>query len=154
RRMDAHAARMEAFELKRRADEEEQQAAAREFEEPIELPPDLGEPDDPSAIEDTDTHEHQPGGELHAVAAKNEEPAEVLGEDEEPASALPEPPLETEADAGGVPLSYGNVPTSYVHGEDQSEFEIPEPEMTTDARRRKPRGNVVSQPISVSLNED
>src|SRR5262249_37190645 len=46
RRMDAHAARMEAFEAKRRADEEEQQAAAREFEEPIELPPDTDDPAD------------------------------------------------------------------------------------------------------------
>src|SRR5262249_3279571 len=116
RRMDQHAARMEAFEVKRRADEEEQEAAAREFEEPIELPPDTGDldepdiPDVPTALEDADTHQHQPGGELHEIAAK----------DEEPASTLPEPPPETEPDAGGVPLSYGNIPTSYAPAQNQA----------------------------------
>jgi hypothetical protein len=51
----------------------------------------LPDPDDPA------THGHMPGGELHTISAKVEQ--------------------ETD-DAGGVPLSYGNVPTSYVHSED------------------------------------
>ena len=94
-----------------------------------------------------------PGGELHSVAPK-EEPPETTANDEE----LPEPPQEPPSDARKVPLSYGNVPTSYVHGSDrgqrdQVEFAIPEPGMTTDARR-KPRGSVVQQPVSVSLNND
>ena len=147
KRMDAHAARMEAFELKRRADEEEQEAAAREFGEPIELPPD---PDDPSDLTAQEDETHQPGGDLHTLAPKEEEPSEVLGEDEEPPSDLPKPPLETEADAkGGPPKS---VPLSYVHGEDQAEFAIPEPQMTNDARR-KPKGGIVPQPTAISLNE-
>src|SRR5262245_13330989 len=55
KRMDAHAARMEAFEAKRRADEEQQ----HEFEEePLSLPP--GDPADPVTEDET----HQPSGDL------------------------------------------------------------------------------------------
>jgi len=146
KRMDQHAARLETFEAKRRADEQQQ----REFEEePLALPP---EPDDPVTGDET----HQPSGDLHSIAAKSEEL-----EGEEPA-----PSLELETDAGGVPLSYGNVPLSYVRGgpkegpdppeafEDQVEFAIPEPQMTIDARRRRPKGKVVPQPIAVSLNKE
>src|SRR6516164_9612279 len=99
-RVDALTSRVEALEAKRKADE----AVQRKLdEEPIELPPDLDRPQGlpPSPIGD---ETHTPGGELHALAPK----------DQEPSSELPEPPLETEGDAGGVPLSYGNVPTSYV----------------------------------------
>ena len=146
-------ARFAEAEDARRADYQ----AAREFEEEeLALPPDFLDEPPPQKIED-DTH--QPSGELHEVAAK-EEP-ELLSEDEEP-SELPEPPLETE-DAGGVPLSYGNVPTSYVRGgprdaaaskkKDQAEFALPEPGMTTDARRRKPKGQIIPQPTAISLNK-
>src|SRR5262249_241835 len=87
-----------ALEAKRKADE----AVQRKLdEEEIELPPDIAEYQTrtpPSKVGD-DTH--QPGGELHSIAAKEEE-------------QLPEPPLETDSDAGGVPLSYGNV--SYIKG--------------------------------------
>jgi hypothetical protein len=102
----------------------------------------------PTKIGSDNAHDtHIPGGELHTIAPK-EEPPETTANDEEP--ELPEPPTETEDDAiGGPPKS---VPLSYVHGEDQTEFALPEPQMTIDARR-KPRGSVVSQPISVSLNE-
>jgi hypothetical protein len=134
RRFADHEARLAAAEDKRRADE----AREAEFEEPIELPPGE-EPGDPT-VRDADVHE--PSGDLHSLAAKSEDPSEVsLGEDQEPPSELPEPPLETEADARGVPLSYGKVPTSYVHGEDQAEF-------------AKPRGGVLPQPTAISLNED
>src|SRR5215471_13055162 len=98
-RVDALTSRVEALEAKRRADEEQR----REFEEEPELPPDFDRPQDlpPTPIREDETH--QPAGELHDIAAKEEEPSE-----------LPAPPLETEADK--VPLSYGNVPTSYVRG--------------------------------------
>jgi hypothetical protein len=125
RRFEDHLARLAEAEDRRRSDE----AAKVKFdEEPLELPP-----GDPPGADET----HAPGGELHELPPKDQDP--------EPVSELPEPPLETEADAGGVPLSYGNVPTSYVHGEDQSEFEIPEPE--------QPKGQAFPQPVSVSLNE-
>jgi len=104
-RVDALTSRIETLEAKHKADE----AAQREFEEELELPPDFDRPQDlpPTPIGD---ETHQPGGELHSLAAKEEE--------EEP-SELPEPPQETEAntresDAGKVPLSYAPVPLSYV----------------------------------------
>src|SRR6516164_6286754 len=102
-RVDALASRVEALEAKHRADEQ----AAREFaEEPLTLPPDIHEYQASTPPAEFGDETHQPGGELHSVAAK-----------EEPSSELPEPPQpETTSDAGGVPLSYGNVPTSYVRG--------------------------------------
>jgi hypothetical protein len=131
---------------RRRADEAAARAAEEASEEPIELPP--GDP----TVEDADIHE--PTGDLHTIAAKTVEPPGTPANDEaDLPSELPEPPLETEDDAEGVPLSYGKVPTSYVHAEDQVEFAIPEPGMTTDARR-KPRGSVLQQPAAISLNED
>ena len=158
RRFADHEARLAAAEEKRRADE----AREAEFEEePLELPPDIAahqELSPPSKIADGAHDTHVPGGELHTIAPK-EEPSEPTANDEnEPASKLPEPPTETEADAKGVPLSYGNIPTSYVHSSDrgqrdQVEFAIPEPGMTTDARRRKAKGGIVSQPTAISLNE-
>src|SRR6516165_9141182 len=69
-KVDALTSRVEALEAKRKADEAEQ----REFEEePLELPPDFDRPQDrpPSKIGEDETH--QPGGELHSVAAKEEE---------------------------------------------------------------------------------
>jgi len=144
-------ARLAEAEDRRRAD----QAREAEFEEePLELPPDLDRPQDlpPAQIGGDETH--QPSGDLHSIAPK-EEPPEPLAEDQELPSELPEPPTETETeDMGGVALSYKKVPTSYVHAEDQSEFAIPEPGMTTDARRSKPKGGVVAQPTTISLNEE
>src|SRR5262245_38984082 len=135
-RFDALEARLAKAEDRRRAD----QAREAGFnEEPLELPPDFRNEPPPQPIED---ETQQPGGELHEVAAKEE--ASV--------SEVPEPELEGD-DMRGVPMSYKSVPTSYVHGEDQVEFELPEPEMTTDARR-KPRGSVYPQPAAISLNED
>jgi hypothetical protein len=143
-KVDALTSRVEAFEAKRRADEEQQ----REFEEePLELPPDLDRPQDlpPSAIGDDETH--QPGGELHSVAAKTEE-------EEEP-SELPEPP-QTEPDAGGVPVSYPPVPLSYVKGgprdaagdlPEELEQDLPEPPP-------EPQGSVYPQPVAISLNKE
>ena len=144
-----HEARLAAAEDKRRADE----AREAEFqEEPLELPPDIAAHQELSPptkiIEDANTHQHPPGGELHSITPKEEPPETTANDEEEPASELPEPPLETK-DTGGPPRS---VPLSYVHAQDQVEFAIPEPGMTTDARR-KPRGSLVSQPVSVSLNE-
>ena len=139
-KVDALTSRVEAFEAKRQADKTEHQ---KFDEEPLELPPDFDRQQDlpPAEIGD---ETHQPGGELHTVSPK----------DEEELSELPEPPVETESDAGGVPLSYGNVPTSYVRRRpkdaagDLEELEqgLPEPPP-------EPRGSVVPQPISVSLNK-
>src|SRR5262245_18338408 len=50
-------------------------------------------------------------------------------------------------DGGGVPLSYGRVPSSYVHAE--VEHELPPPHI-----ENKNRGQVVPQPTAISLNED
>jgi len=98
------------------------QEQQREFEEEPLEQPPGQEPDDPAAQDNINTHE--PSGDLHTLAVKSEEPPEPLAEDEELPSELPQ----------------------------QAEFALPEPGMTTDARR-KARGSVVSQPISVSLNE-
>ena len=77
RRFADHEARLAAAEEKRRADE----AREAEFEEePLELPPDIAahqELSPPTKIED-DTTTHQPGGELHEVAAKSKEPEPLL----------------------------------------------------------------------------
>jgi hypothetical protein len=149
-KVDALTSRVEAFEAKRRADEEQQ----REFEEePLELPPDLDRPQDlpPSPIGDDETH--QPGGELHAVSPK----------DEEHLSELPEPPLEPEttADGGKVPLSYGNVPTSYVHGGPRDAAasnkdnvgDLPKELEDPPEPPPEPKGSVYPQPVSISLNK-
>jgi hypothetical protein len=133
RRFADHEARLAAAENKRRAD---QQREAAFNEEPLTLPPDIAahqELSPPTKIGDGAHDTHVPSGELHTIAPK-EEPPETTANDEE----LPEPPTET--DAKGVPLSYGNVPTSYVHGEDQVEFAIPEPGVTTtDAQTARQR---------------
>jgi hypothetical protein len=55
----------------------------------------------------------------------------------------PDDPTE-EDDMGGVPMSYGNVPTSYVRGKrDQTEFEEPE----------DPTGTVIPQPTAIEFDE-
>src|SRR5262249_1784719 len=135
--------RVEAAEDRRRADEEQQ----REFEEePIELPPDLDRPQDLPPSKIGSDEEFAPSGELHSIAAK---------EEEQPSSSeLPEPPLEVE-DAGGVPLSYGNVPTSYVCGrgpKDQAGDLPEELEQGLPEPPPEPRGSVYPQPVAISLN--
>src|SRR5262249_18034813 len=136
-RVDALTTRVEKLEAKHKADEAERQ----KFDEEPELPPDFDRPQDlpPTPIGDDETH--TPGGELHDLPPKDEE--------------LPEPPLEIE-DAGGVPLSYGNVPTSYVGGGPKDaagdlpkelEQDLPEPPP-------EPKGSVYPQPIAVSLNKE
>ena len=82
------------------------------------------EPGDPIAQDNINAHE--PSGDLHTLGAKEEEPPEPLAEDEELPSELPQ----------------------------QAEFALPEPGMTTDARRKAPKGGAVSQPTAISLNED
>jgi hypothetical protein len=95
-RFDALEARLAEAEDKRRADQERE----AEFEEEIELPPDFRNEPPPSAIEDADnTHQHEPGGELHSVRAKSEEPdlevedtvGDLPKELEEPPDPVPEP---------------------------------------------------------------
>jgi len=141
---DHMVSRVEAAEEQHRADEEQQ----REFEEaPLSLPPDLDRPQDlpPSKIED---ETHQPSGELHAIAAKEDLDLEDTPPPPEP---LDEPFAGDGDDMGGVPLSYPALPTSYVRGgpkdttasKDQREF--PDPEL--------PKPPVISQPVAISLNE-
>ena len=98
--------------------------AAREFEEEPIALPPSEEPGDPIAQDNINAHE--PSGDLHTLGAKEEEPPEPLAEDEELPSELPQ----------------------------QAEFALPEPGMTTDARRKAPKGGAVSQPTAISLNED
>jgi len=149
---DHMVSRVEAADEERRADEEQQ----REFEEePLILPPDLDRLQDlpPSKIED---ETHQPSGELHVIAAKSEQEQEQEQEQER-ASELPEPPQEPEttSDAGKVPLSYGNVPMSYVKGapKDQAGDLPKELEQGLPEPPPEPKGGVYPQPISISLNK-
>jgi hypothetical protein len=141
----------DALEERQRADEEAARQQHRLDEEEIELPPDFDRSQDlpPSAIGDgdADTHQHQPGGELHSLSPKDEPPSE-----------LPEPPHETEAntrksDAGKVPLSYGNVPMSYVKGapKDQAD-DLPEGLVEEPLEVPKPKGSVIPPPTALFGN--
>ena len=142
-RVDALTSRVEALEAKHKADEATQRKLD---EEPIELPPDIAEYQTRTPPSEIGDETHQPGGELHSIASK-----------EEPSSELPEPPQpETTSDAGGVPLSYGNVPTSYVRGrgpKDQAGDIPKELEQGLPEPPPEPRGSVYPQPVSISLNE-
>jgi hypothetical protein len=145
-RVDALTARVEALETKRKADEAQQRESE---EEPLALPPDIAEYQTLSPPRKVGDETPAPSGELHSIAAKEEEPS----------SELPEPPLEVE-DAGGVPLSYGNVPTSYVRGRDHERGQrdatgdLPEEvEQPTDPVP-EPKGRVYPQPVAISLNEE
>ena len=108
----------------------------------ITLPPDIAEYQASTSPAEIGDETHQPGGELHDIAAKEEEPSE-----------LPEPPLETETDK--VPLSYGNVPTSYVRGgpKDQAGDLPEELEQGLPEPPPEPKGGIYPQPVSVSLNK-
>jgi hypothetical protein len=143
-RVDALTSRVEALEAKRKADE----AVQRKLnEEPIELPPDIAEYQTRTPPSEVGDDTHQPGGELHSIAAKEEE-------------QLPEPPLETESDK--VPLSYGNVPMSYVRGgprdaaasKDQAGDLPEELEQGLPEPPPQPKGSVYPQPVSISLNKE
>ena len=99
---DHMVSRVEAAEEKRRTDEEQQ---LQFEEEPLTLPPDIAEYQTLAPATKIEDETHHPGGELHSIDPK---------EEEQPSSSeLPEPPLETESDAGGVPLSCPPVPLSY-----------------------------------------
>ena len=139
-RVDALTSRVEAMEEKRKADE----AAQRKFEEePLTLPPDIHEYQTRTPPAEIGDEGHVPGGELHDLPPKDEE--------------LPEPPVETKTtlDAGKVPLSYGNVPMSYVKGAPKDQAgDLPEElEQGLPGLPPEPRGSVVPQPVSTSLNE-
>lgn len=114
-RVDELTTRVEQLEAKRRADEEQQ----REFEEePI--------PEPPGTVCPSVAADHQPGGELHSVAPK-----------EEPPSELPEPPLEEE---------FSNDLDSL--------GDLPEPLRDLPDPVEPPKGQVVPQPVSISLTEE
>jgi hypothetical protein len=144
KRFDALEARFTAAEDRRRTDE----AAQRKLdEEEIELPPDFNRPQDLPPKPISEDAAHAPGGELHSVAAK-----------EEPATELPEPPLEVEGagdDMGGVRMSCRNVPTSYVRGGPKDnvgdlpkELEDPPPPVS------EPEGKVYPSPTALFGNEE
>jgi len=139
-RVDALTSRVEALEAQRKANE----AAQREFEEePLTLPPDIHEYQTRTPPSEIGDETHQPGGELHSLPPK----------DEEELSELPEPPVEVETDK--VPLSYGNVPTSYVRGGPKDQAgDLPEAlEQGLPEPPPEPRGSVYPQPTAISLNE-
>src|SRR5262249_8069692 len=122
KRFDNLEARLNEAEDKRRSDE--QAAREAEVEDPLEDPPDIAEYQarNPSApIGDDETH--QPGGELHDVAAKE-----------------PEPDLEIEDD------DQGTLPNELQEG-------VP-PAPSTYPNSELPKPPVVSQPVSVSLNQE
>jgi len=142
-RVDKLTSRVEALEAKRKADEAQQHELDQE---PIKLPPDLERPQDlpPAKIGDATP---SPGGELHSVAPK-----------EEPELDLPELPEVEGAgnDIGGVPLSYGNVPLSYVRGGPKDQAgDLPE-ELEQGLQEPPPesKGSVYPQPTAISLNEE
>lgn len=121
----------DALEERQRTDEEAARHQRRLDEEPITLPPDLSEfqsrtpPSD--IVDDTNgPSSHQPGGELHAVAPKDEPPSE-------------DPDLEVEDDQGTLPeeLQEGVPPAPSTY---------PNPEL--------PKPPVVSQPVAISLNKE
>ena len=141
-RVDALTSRVEKLEAQRKADEATQRKLD---EEPIELPPDFAEYQTRTPPPEIGGETHQPGGELHSIAPK-----------EEPPSELPEPPQpESTSDAGGVPLSYGNVTTSYVRsGPKDQAGDLPEElEQGLPEPPPEPRGSVYPQPVSISLNK-
>jgi len=141
-RVDALTSRVVALEAKHKADEATQRKLE---EEPIELPPDIAEYQTRTPPSEIGDETHQPGGELRSIAPK-----------EEQSSELPEPPQpETTSDAGGVPLSYGNVPTSYVRsGPKDQAGDLPEElEQGLPEPPPEPKGSVYPQPVSISLNE-
>src|SRR5262249_33761178 len=118
-RFAAHVARLDAIDAKQRADEA---AKARFDEEPITLPPEIAEKQAGSPPAKIGDDTHQPGGELHTVAAKE-----------------PDPDLEIEDDQSNLPNELQeNVPPA--------PSTYPDPEL--------PHPPVVSQPISVSLNQE
>jgi hypothetical protein len=134
-RVDALTARVEALEAKRRGDEEQQRGFE---EEPLVLPPDLAERQSLAPPKKIGDETPASSGEIQAIAAK-EEPSK-----DEP-SELPEPPLETEttSDAGGVRLSYGKVPTSYVHSAPRDQAgDLPEELEQEPDPVPEPRGSV------------
>jgi hypothetical protein len=111
----------DTLEARQRADEDKARNQRRFDAEEITLPPDLSEFQARTPPEKIGDETHQPSGDLHAIAPK-EEPSAV-GEDNE--GDLPKELLE------GVPPA----PSTY------SDPELPKPP-------------VVSQPISVSLNQE
>jgi hypothetical protein len=138
-KVDALTSRVEKLEAKRKADEAERQ----KFVEEPQLPPDIHEYQTRTPPAEIGDETHTPGGELHDLPPKDEE--------------LPEPPVETKTtlDAGKVPLSYGNVPMSYVKGAPKDQAgDLPEElEQGLPGPPPEPRGSVVPQPVSISLNE-
>jgi hypothetical protein len=136
----------DALEARHKADAEREEQERQFEEEPLSEPPgtdtELEAQDPPEIVADLEVGSHVPGGELHDIPPKDE-------------GGFQEPPLETEDDAGGVPLSYGNVPTSYVRGrgpKDQA-GELPE-ELEDLPVPPEPTGRAYPQPIAVSLNEE
>jgi len=119
----------DALEERQRADAEAARHQRRFDEEPLTLPPDIAEyqaSTPPAKIGDAETH--QPGGELHAVAPKDEPPSET-----------PEPDFEVEDDQG-------TLPNELLEGAPPAPSNYPNPEL--------PKPPVVSQPVSISLNKE
>lgn len=118
----------DALEARQRADAEKERHQRRFDEEEITLPPDLSDfqaRTPPEKIGD-DTHQHKPGGELHALGP----------------SKVPEPSLEPTA----VEDDQGTLPNELQEG-------VP-PAPSTYSNLELPHPPVVSQPISVSLNQE
>ena len=120
-RLDNIVAELAAEREARRADEARQ---AKLDEEEIEFPPDLGETP-PSRATADDTHQYQPGGELHTLEPSEEPDPDLEVEDAADQGALPE---ELSKNVPPAPSTYPN-------------FELPKPP-------------VVAQPVAISLNKE
>jgi hypothetical protein len=126
--------RMDDLEAKRadnarRAEEQ----AAREAEEREER----------EAQEIQDALNSLPGGELHELAPPS-------------TSEDPDPDLELEGDdAGGVPLSYKQIPTSYVRGGPRDTTgDLPKELSDPPDPVPEPRGSTLPPPTAISFHED
>jgi hypothetical protein len=120
----------QAAEQRREDAEDKARAEAAQLRDWLDAHPEPG-----ASIDNT----HQPGGELHALEPPDKEHLDPEGED----------------DAGGVPLSYGNLPSSYIKGEAEDEppgiggATYPEPDPEDLGGPQDPKQ--VPQPTTVSL---
>jgi hypothetical protein len=135
------------------------QARAVEHDDPPVTPPGVADAEEPVAT-------HHPGGDLHAVEAKDPEEDDPAVEppNREAMTDKPAPIGDARRDAGGIPLSYGKVPESFIKGGPQDEETPPGTETPTpadpgpyyepDPAKLAHPQEPPAQPVSISLNED
>ena len=143
-RMDALATRR--AERARKDAEEAKRQEAQRIQDYLASLPDPDEPhtpgEDPALIEDEDPDPFEPS-ELHTLPASNPRHEQQLRD------------VEHDADAGGIPLSYKNVPTSFVKSENEGDLpnkltkELP-PLTGTDPQFPEAREPTARNPAGIS----